>query len=99
MGVVPSFIWNKCKFCCFQNPNAHWRRNGGPVRDENAGAANRRKPNFCFAWCCEVSDQEMFRVVSGNRVELSRAHHHLSLIALRGTHRTDDESPDGMASS
>ena len=37
----------------------------------------------------EVSDEKMFRVVSGNREELGRTHHDLSLIAFNGMSRAE----------
>ena len=90
MSLVRNFLRrNKPKSCCLQNANTHRRRNRGPERDKEPAAAKRCEPNFGFALRCEVSDQEMLRVVPRNRDELSCAHYHLSLIALRGTHRTE----------
>ena len=49
----------------------------------------RGKPNLGFTLRSEISDKKMFRIVSGNREELSRAYHDLPLIAFIGMSHAD----------
>ena len=66
-----------------------WALKWRPGMGQGAGCFQRCEPDFGFVLRREVSDENMFRIVSGHRKELRRAHHHLSLIALSGMSRTE----------